>query len=71
MHGRRMVNLPLTDLDHPDPDTLLPMICGNCGYTILINSNAARILSREEFEDPEMRERLDKARQERDDGSTA
>jgi hypothetical protein len=52
-----------------DPETLLPMICGNCGYTTLIRRPRG-ILSREDF-DPEVRERLDKARQEQGDDSTA
>jgi hypothetical protein len=63
--------LPLPVFGQSDPDTLVPSICTNCGYTILIHSNALGILSREEFEDPVMRERLDKARQERGDGSMA
>jgi hypothetical protein len=49
---------------------LVPLICANCGYTILIYSDTLGLLSREEFEDPLMRERLDEARQERGDGST-
>jgi hypothetical protein len=49
---------------------VVPLICANCGYTILIYSDTLGLLSREEFEDPVMRERLDEARQERGDGST-
>jgi hypothetical protein len=63
--------MPLPLFGQSDPETLMPMICGNCGYTILIDSHTARILSREEFEDPVRRERLDKARQEQGDDSTA
>lgn len=63
--------VPLQIYGLSDQQTLVPMICGNCGYTILINSNTARILSREEFEDPVRRERLKEARQEWDDDSTA
>lgn len=40
------------------PDTLVPTICGICGYTILIHLS---ILSLEEFEDPEMRRGLREA----------
>ena len=43
------------------------MICGNCGYTILIHSAPLGIVSREDFNDPDMRQRLREAGYKLDD----
>ena len=59
--------LPLPDFGQSDPDALLPMICGNCGYTILIHSAPLGIVSREDFNDPDMRQRLREAGYKLDD----
>jgi hypothetical protein len=59
--------LPLRDFGQFDPDTLVPMFCAICGYTILIHSTPLGILSREDFDDPDMRRRLREAGYKLDD----